>query len=99
MSIDLIIRKQKIKVVTTSEQYAFQIRKRLNDQLQYDLLTVFEKIFSTDFSSKDYITIDKLKLDLGSVAPDIFEHHFIELIEPKLRSELQTLFEQNENIL
>jgi len=97
MSIDVTIRKQKIKVVTTSEQYALQIRKRLNDQLQYDLIAILESLFSGSFSSDEYITIDKLKIDLGTVTPDVFEQHFVELIAPKLKSELQKLAEAHES--
>ncbi|TKK69878.1 hypothetical protein FC093_07320 [Ilyomonas limi] len=95
MTIDVTIRKQKIKVVTTSEQYALQIRKHLNDRLQYDLITVLETIFSGKLSSDEYITIDKLKIDLGTITPDVFEQHFVELIAPKLKTALQKLAEQN----
>jgi len=99
MAIDITIRKQKIKIVTASEQYALQIRKTLNDRLAYDLIAVLESVFSSRFSSNEYVTIDKLKVDLGRIAPDTFERHFIELVEPKLQRALQTMAETNDNLL
>jgi hypothetical protein len=62
MAADIIIRKQKLQIKVVDEQQAHQVRKLISDQLQYDLLPVYESIFG-DIDKDVYI--GKIKLDLG----------------------------------
>lgn len=91
MPIDITIRKQKIKVIASDAQKALQIRKQLNDSLQYDLISALERAFADDISTNDYITIDRLEIDLGKITPDVFNQHFTILVESKLKQELEKL--------
>jgi hypothetical protein len=64
MPADIIIRKQKFKIKTSSEKQAFDIRRIINDQLHYKLLQVYEDTFSrpdTDlYAEKVVINLGKL---------------------------------------
>ena len=62
MPADIIIRKQRLKVKTNDESYAFKVRKQVNDQLQYDLLPVYETAFG---KIEEDLFIDKISIDLG----------------------------------
>lgn len=62
MAKDIIIRKQRLRIKVADEQQAHHVRKLINDQLQYDLLPVYESIFGG--INKD-VYIGKIKLDLG----------------------------------
>jgi len=42
MAAHIIIRKQKLRIKVVDEQQAHQVRKLISDQLQYDLLPVYE---------------------------------------------------------
>src|SRR4051812_32340165 len=99
MSANVIIRKQKIKIRTTEERLAFQLRKQLNDSLQYDLISIMEKVFAQNTVSDTYINIDKLKIELGVISAQDFEQHFIKLVETKLINELRKLLHDNAEII
>ena len=92
MATDIIIRKQKIKMITNSEQTALQVRRQLNDHLQYDLIKVFETAFPDTLAADEYVTINNIRIDLGSLTTDVFELHFIPLVASKLKAELQKTF-------
>jgi hypothetical protein len=62
MPADIIIRKQRLRIKVADEQQAHQVRKLINDQLQYDLIPVYESVFGG--IDKD-VYIGKIKLDLG----------------------------------
>ncbi len=62
MSGDIIIRKQKLKIKTSDQHQVLELRKMVNDKLQYQLLPVYESIFGK-ISGDLYI--DKLFLNLG----------------------------------
>jgi hypothetical protein len=66
MSSNIIIRKQRLKVKTADESYAFTVRKQVNDQLQYDLLPVYEAAFG---EIQEDLFIDKISIDLGICKP------------------------------
>ena len=66
MSSNIIIRKQRLKVKTADESYAFTVRKQINDQLQYDLLPVYEAAFG---EIQEDLFIDKISIDLGICKP------------------------------
>lgn len=88
----VIIRKERIKIRTSDEQYALQVRKELTDSLQVDIVTMMENVF-TQFESPDvYVNIDKLKIDLGTITSKDFEQHFVQLVEEKLTRELKKQF-------
>ena len=90
MTAHVIIKKQKIKIRTADEPLAFQIRKQLNDALQFDLIEMLERTFAGyELPENLYVNIDKLSVDLGRLSPKDFENHFLELLEPKLMTELQ----------
>ncbi len=91
----MIIRKEKLKIHTSDEQYAFRVRKQLNDSLQFDLITVMEKVFAQIESPGVYTNIDKIKIDLGTITPEDFEQHFVQLVESKLISELRKQIPQD----
>src|SRR5690242_2636602 len=91
MSTDITIRKQRIKVIVNDAQNALQIRKQLNDNLQYAVISALERAFAGDNSTNDYITIDRLETDLGKITPDVFDQHFAILVQSKLKQELEKL--------
>ena len=91
----VIIRKEKIKIRTSDEQYALQVRKRLTDTLQFDIITMMENVFAQIESPDVYLNIDKLKIDLGTITSKDFEQHFVQLVEEKLTKELQKQFPDN----
>ncbi len=95
MAPTVIIRKQKIKINTSSEQLALHIRKLLNDTLQYELIDLIEKMFAAYAPADAYINIDTLKVDLGSITLQDFEKHFSAFAEPKLLSEFKKVLQKN----
>lgn len=62
MSTDIIIRKQKLKIKTSDQHQILELRKLINDKLQYQLLPVYESLLGK-ISGDLYI--DKLILNLG----------------------------------
>jgi hypothetical protein len=62
MSTEIIIRKQKIKIKTSDQHQVLELRKLINDKLQYQLLPVYESLLGK-ISGDLYI--DKLILNLG----------------------------------
>lgn len=99
MTPGVIIRKQKIKISTSNEQLALQLRKQFNDGLQYDLVNMMEKVFAQNTAPDIYVNINKLKIDLGTITVQNFEQHFIKLVESKLINELRTQFGKNDDSL
>lgn len=91
----VIIRKEKIKIRTSDEQYALQVRKELTDSLQFDIIRMMENVFAQIESPDVYINIDRLKIDLGTITSKEFEQHFVQLVEEKLTKELQKQFPDN----
>ena len=89
MAANVLIRKQKIRVRTSDEQLALQVRKLLNDTLQYDLKSMIERVFDRNAPSNSYINIDKLSIDLGTLSANNFEQEFIKQAESQLVNELQ----------
>jgi hypothetical protein len=90
MAADIIIRKQRLRIKIADEQLAHRVRKLINDQLQYDLIPVYESIFSS--ISKD-LYIGKIKLDLGKFSIQ----ELPALLPVKLKEEL-IKFIKEENI-
>jgi hypothetical protein len=88
----VIIRKERIKIRTSDEQYALQVRKELTDSLQFDIITMMENVFAQIESPDVYINIDKLTIDLGTITSKDFEQHFVQLVEEKLTRELKNQF-------
>ena len=86
---NIIIRKEKIKIHTSDERVALQVRRLLNDTLQYDLMAMIEKVFAQTASSEPYINIDKIQVNIGAISVQDFEKHFIKLVESKLINELR----------
>ena len=91
----VIIRKEKIKIRTASEQYALQVRKQLTDSLQFDLMAMMENVFAQIESPGVYINIDKIKIDLGRITSKDLGQYFVKLVEEKLVNELQKHFPRN----
>jgi len=59
---NIIIRKQRLKIKTNDESSAFKLGKQINDQLQYDMLPVYEASFG---KINEDLFIDKISIDLG----------------------------------
>ena len=67
MKNNVIIRKQKFNIKTNSAQLALQVREKVNDALQYNLLDVYDQVFnSIEFEGADNFFINKISLNLGS---------------------------------
>ncbi|NEU10437.1 hypothetical protein GZH53_19080 [Flavihumibacter sp. R14] len=89
MAANVLIRKQRIRLTTSDEKAALQMRKVLNDDLQSELERLFERVFEQSVPDELYINIDKLSVDMGVMSASDFKRTFIQLLEPKLASELQ----------
>ena len=89
MSVEIKIRKQKIRIKAANEQQAFMLRKQVNDQLQYELYPVYEAVFG-DIQGDLYI--DKLKLDLGKCT----RNELIARVPELLKNELLKLVRNDE---
>ena len=89
MSATVIIRKQRVRLKTSDEQQALRMRQVINDDLQSQLESMFERVFEENGSSEIYINIDKLSIDLGVLSESEVSESFIRSVEPKLINELQ----------
>lgn len=56
-----------------------------------------ENVFAKIESPGVYINIEKMKIDLGKITPTDFQHHLVQLIEPKLINELRAQMPSNQN--
>ena len=66
MKNNVIIRRQKFSIKTNSEQLALEVRKQVNDSLQYDLVNVYDQVFNADsFEGANNLFINKISLNLG----------------------------------
>ena len=88
MNGSLVIRKQKFKIKTNSEQLAWQLRMQLNDELQYNLLSVYEEVIHSLPNTKDNIFIDKISIDLGQCPKEGFRKKVITTFKEALIKEL-----------
>ena len=93
MSGDVLIRKQKIRITTSSEKLAFECRQFDYQSLTADLNKTYENLFYQSTQSDQYLIIDSLKVDLGVISTHDFKHHFFDLLEEKLITELKHQFE------
>lgn len=96
MELNVIIRKQKITIQTTDEQLAFQVRKQLTDKLQFDLISMMERVFPA-IDPDTYINIARLKIDLGCVTLQQFENDFAKIAEHKLLNEVTRSLDEINN--
>ena len=85
---NLIIRKQKFKIKTNNEPLALQLRKQVNDELQYNLLSVYESAFGSLTGIKENIFIDKISIDLGQCSKEAFKERLTEMLKEALIKEL-----------
>jgi hypothetical protein len=95
-SADVIIRKQSIRITAPDEKLAFQCRQYINEHIIPDLSSVYEHIFYQSNDSGQYLTIDKLKVDMGSMRASDLQNNFLELLEEKLIMELKNQFEHDD---
>jgi len=97
MQEDIIIRKQKFRIVAASEAVALQVRRQLNDTLQYDVIAMLEQVFSSYNTAGRYINIDTIKVNVGAISSGKFDEDFIRLLAPELaravQQQLSTQFE------
>lgn len=98
MSAEVIIRKQSIRITAPDEQLAFECRHYMNEQIVPDLSRVYEHVFFQSNDSRQYLTIDRLKIDMGSMTASELKHNFLELLEEKLIIELKYQFEREYQI-
>jgi hypothetical protein len=85
----VIIRKQKFRIKTNSEDLALQLRHELNDHLQVGLLAVYEEVFASIPGLKDdTIYIDKLQLDLGRCSATEFATQLPQLLKQAMLKKL-----------
>ena len=90
MKNEVIIRKQKFSIKTSSEQLAMQLRKQVNDDLQYSLLSVYDEVFSSlDLKPGSNIFIDKIFLSLGPITNEALADQLPQLVKHALLKQLQ----------
>ncbi len=97
MKANVIIRKQSIKARTSNESVAFDLKKYLNDSLQIELVTMLQKVFEQFEDDGSFVTIDKLKVNIGTLSQSEFEKSFFQIAAPYLVRELvkQLKFKEN----
>ena len=81
---NLIIRKQKFKIKTNNEQLALQLRKQVSDELQYNLLSVYEEAFNSLANIKENVFIDKISIDLGQCSKAEFTESITTILKKAL---------------
>jgi hypothetical protein len=81
---DVVIRKQAINITTSSEKLAFECRQVANASINTDLAKIYEHLAEQIPPSNQYVIIDSLKVDLGTLSIQEFKNHFFELLEDKL---------------
>ncbi|GEM_PF-1652756 len=84
MPANVIIRKQKFRIRTPDEQTALRLRKELNEGLQYDYISMLERIFQQHAPADLYLHLGNLSVNLGTISQQEFETHFLEVLETKL---------------
>lgn len=90
MPSNIIIRKQSFRVRTNSETTAVQVRQYINDELQFDILKVYEDVLGAFFGNiKETIYIDKLVLDLGKCQPATIAEVLPELLRQAMIKQLK----------
>jgi hypothetical protein len=94
MNGEVIIRKQKIRISAPTEKLAFEFRQFANESLITDLTKMYEHLFYQSRASDEYLIIDSLKVDLGTLSTSEFRNHFFDLLEEKLTAELKKQFEE-----
>ncbi|MEP7317149.1 MAG: contractile injection system tape measure protein [Panacibacter sp.] len=90
MKDNIIIRKQKFSIKTSNEQLALELRRRVNDDLQYSLSGVYDEIFSSlNVTPGNNIYIDKITLSLGRITNEVFAEQLPQLVKQALLKQLQ----------
>lgn len=92
MGAEVIIRKQRIRIMAPDENIAFACRQFVNETLLSDLNQVYEHVFFQSELSGAYLILDKLKIDLGTISVGDFKNQIPGLFEEKLVAELQIQF-------
>jgi len=95
MATDIIIRKQKFRIKTSSEATALQIRKELNESLHYSFISMLERLFQQKIPGDVYVHLAKLNVDVGKISEQDFEKHFLQLLETKLGKEIEEKLQQH----
>ena len=88
MSESIIIRKQKFRIKTNNEQLALQLRKQVNDELQYSLLPVYEEALGKLNTDGETIFIDKIIVDLGRCNTEEFKQRLPAMLKEALIKQL-----------
>lgn len=95
MAADVIIRKQKISIRTGDAATAMQVRRQLNDALQYDIVKMLESVFEGQASPDTFINLGNIKIDLGKLGLNEVGASFVEMAKPALVKELQRLLQSS----
>ena len=89
MKNNVIIRKEKISIQTSSEHLALKLRSLINDTVQYELLDVYDSVFnSKEFSGIENVFINKISLHIGKCSENEFESRFASLVKNALINHL-----------
>jgi hypothetical protein len=81
---DVVIRKQTINITASSEKLAFECSQTASAGISFDLAKIYEHLADQIPPSNQYVIIDSLKVDLGTLSIQEFKNHFFELLEDKL---------------
>lgn len=85
MKNNVVIRRQKIRIKTSSEQLALKLRAAVNDAVQYGLLDVYDSVFNAkEFEGMDNVFIDKISLNIGKCSEDDFSAKLAGLVKNAL---------------
>lgn len=90
-----IIRKQKFKVKTSDPGLALNLRKKIQDQLDSDIIPALEKAFKGVIPMEAVLEINKISINLGKISYKNFEKHFSELLAFKLEKELSRIMKKH----
>lgn len=85
-----IIKKQRYKVNMRDREKAAAVQEQLSLMNESTILPLIEKVFDQVYPGDGVLRIDELKLDLGSIHPDVFEAELTERLESALHTELET---------
>ncbi len=95
MKSDICIKRQKIKLQTDEEKVALDLNQWLNEIIADKLPAMYENIFHRSENQDDYLTIDAIKVDLGTLQLNDFKPQFLALVEEKIISILTRKFNEN----
>lgn len=84
MPANVIIRKQKFRIRAPDENTALRLRKEMNEGLQFEYISLLERVFQQNAPGDIYLHLDKLSVELGVISQQEFESRFLQLLETKL---------------